>query len=91
METRPKEVRRYRTKEGIEPYTEWLKNLRDKTTRARIETRIDRIEEGNLGECNFVGKGVYEIKIDFGPGYRVYFGNEGKNIIILLCGGDKKM
>ena len=55
----------------------------------KIRKRLDRVEEGNLGECNFIGEGVHELKINYGPGYRIYFGQEGMKIIVLLCGGDK--
>ncbi|MCC5652183.1 type II toxin-antitoxin system RelE/ParE family toxin [Nostoc sp. XA013] len=58
-------------------------------TQVKIRARLDRVEDGNLGDCKSVGEGVFELKIDYGPGYRLYFGEEGITIIILLCGGDK--
>lgn len=73
-------------------FAEWLKNLRDKVARAKVLTRIDRLEDGNPGNVRSVGEGVFEMKIDFGPGYRVYYiprGQEIQEIIVLLCGGDK--
>ena len=57
--------------------------------RAKIRARLDRVEEGNLGDYKSVGEGVFELRIDYGSGYRIYFGQEGSRIIILLCGGDK--
>jgi putative addiction module killer protein len=74
-----------RTKE----FAAWLKDLRDRQGRAKILARIDRLEEGNPGNTRSVGAGVVEMKIDFGPGYRVYFVQRGEAVIVLLCGGDK--
>ena len=70
-------------------FAEWLINLRDRQGRAKVLSRIDRLEEGNPGVTRSVGSGVFEMKIDFGPGYRVYFIRRGEEIVILLCGGDK--
>jgi putative addiction module killer protein len=56
---------------------------------ARIEQRIRRLEHGNLGDYKSVGEGVYELRLDFGPGYRIYFGQKNETLVILLCGGDK--
>jgi putative addiction module killer protein len=67
----------------------WLNSLRDRQGRAKIMARIDRLEEGNPGKTRSVGAGVVEMKIDFGPGYRVYFIQRGEVVIVLLCGGDK--
>jgi putative addiction module killer protein len=72
-----------------EEFTAWLRNLRDRQGRAKILARIDRLEEGNPGKTRNVGSGVVEMKIDFGPGYRVYFVQRGVLVIVLLCGGDK--
>jgi putative addiction module killer protein len=69
-------------------YKKWIKNLRDTRARARILTRTKRLAEGNSGDNRFLG-GISEMRIDYGPGYRVYFKDTGKEIIILLCGGDK--
>lgn len=67
----------------------WLENLRDSRARAKILTRIQRLELGNAGDVRPVGDGLSEIRIDFGPGYRVYYKQAGKEIVLLLCGGDK--
>lgn len=66
-----------------------LAELKDIAGRAAILKRIDRVEEGNFGDHRFVGAGVWEIRIHFGPGYRVYYGEDGPTIVLLLCGGDK--
>lgn len=67
----------------------WLKGLRDRRARARIALRIDRLALGNPGDVKPVGGGVSELRIDYGPGYRVYFVRRGEVVLILLCGGDK--
>ena len=70
-------------------YKKWIKDLRDSRARYKILARIKRLEEGNPGDVWPVGKGISEMRIDYGPGYRVYYKDTGKEIIILLCGGDK--
>ena len=71
------------------PFTEWLNSLKDIKARSKIRTRLDRVELGNLGDHKSVGDGVFELRVDFGPGYRIYFGRKGDKLIILLLGGDK--
>jgi putative addiction module killer protein len=71
-------------------FTAWLDNVKDERASARIVTRIRRMEIGNAGDVRSVGEGVSEIRIDYGPGYRVYFTRRGRTLVILLCGGDKK-
>ncbi|BAH73465.1 type II toxin-antitoxin system RelE/ParE family toxin [Solidesulfovibrio magneticus] len=83
-------VRRYRTEDGREVVTEWLAGLRDIRARARIAARIDRLKAGNLGDTKPLRDGVSELRVDYGPGYRVYFGVVGFQVILLLCGGDKR-
>ena len=90
MEATPKELRIYTTEDGREPFTEWLATLRDSRARAKIRVRLDRVSLGNLGDCRGVGEGVQDLRITYGPGYRVYFGQEGATIVLLLCGGDKR-
>ena len=70
-------------------FAEWIDELRDVRGRARIQARIERMAMGNPGDTKSVGEGVFELRIDFGPGYRVYFTRRGREIIILLAGGDK--
>lgn len=70
-------------------FAKWLSGLRDAVGRAKILARIDRLEEGNPGKTRSVGAGVVEMKIDYGPGYRVYYVQRGRILILLLCGGDK--
>ncbi len=84
------EVREYITEDGRNPFQEWLIALRDREARARIRIRLDRIQLGNLGDAKSVGRGVSELRIPYGPGYRLYFGREGTSIVILLCGGNKQ-
>jgi len=71
-------------------YAAWFKSLRDRQARARINTRIRRLSLGNLGDVKPVGEGVSELRIDYGPGYRVYFVKRGETLVILLAGGDKR-
>lgn len=70
-------------------YKKWFEALKDKKAKARIDVRIRRISLGNFGDVKPVGKGISELKIDYGPGYRVYFMKQENIIVILLCGGDK--
>ena len=72
-----------------EVFAAWFRNLRDRRARARIQVRIDRLSLGNLGDAKPVGEGVSELRIDYGPGYRVYFVRRGDTLIVLLAGGDK--
>ena len=89
MEIRPKEARYYVTANGKAPCEQWLDDLTDREGRAVVRARIRRLELGNPGKCRSVGEGVVELKINFGPGYRVYYGEDGNTLVILLCGGDK--
>lgn len=72
-------------------FDEWLRKLRDERARARIQARILRLSMGNAGDAKPVGEGISEMRIDYGPGYRVYFIRRGDELIVLLCGGDKAM
>jgi len=71
-------------------FSDWLGSLRDRRARARIVTRLDRLVGGNFGDYKSVKDGVVELRIDYGPGYRVYLFQRGKELVILLCGGDKR-
>ena len=73
-----------------EIFVEWLDNLRDSRARTRIIARLDRMEMGNFGNVRPVGGDVNELRIHYGPGYRVYFVRRGPAVVVLLCGGDKK-
>lgn len=72
-----------------ETYAQWIDNLRDLQARARVQVRIERLAAGNPGDVRAVGEGVSELRIDYGPGYRVYFTKRGREVLILLAGGDK--
>ena len=90
METQEWEIREYLRLDGKCPFRNWLRSLKDVNARARIRVRINRIRLGNFGDCKSVGSGVSEFRIDYGPGYRVYYGRVGEKLILLLCGGSKK-
>lgn len=69
---------------------EWLDHLVDKQAAARITTRIERLKRGAFGDCKPLQDGVWELRVDYGPGYRVYYSVVGKKLVLLLCGGDKR-
>jgi putative addiction module killer protein len=73
-----------------ESFARWLDGLRDVRARARVQVRIERLAAGNAGDVEPVGEGVSELRIDYGPGYRVYFKKRGREVMILLAGGDKR-
>ena len=81
-------VSEYVTADGKNPFRDWLDVL-DVQTRARIQARILRFSTGNLGDHKTVGSGVWEARVMFGPGYRIYFGKDGASLLVLLVGGDK--
>ncbi len=83
------EIRHYLTPEGKDIFLEWLLSLRDTKARIAIDRRINRIELGNFGDHKFCRDGVWELRIDFGPGYRVYYAIAGSEVVLLLSGGDK--
>lgn len=82
-------IREYLDQHGHSPFAEWFEGL-NSLAAAKVTTALIRIEQGNFSNVKGVGSGVYETRIDFGPGYRVYFGKDGDTIIILLGGGTKK-
>lgn len=88
METYPYSIEYYLTATNKKPFKEWLDSV-DIGARAKIRIRLDRVRLGNLGRNRSVGEGVYELKIDHGPGYRVYYALNGKTVVLLLLGGDK--
>jgi putative addiction module killer protein len=89
MNIQPREIKNYLKVDDTDPFDSWFDSLRDRRAKAKITARLDRVENGNLGDYKSVGEGVFELRIDYGPGYRIYFGQEGSKIILLLCGGDK--
>lgn len=89
VEAKPKTVGEFKTAEGINYYRSWFDSLRDTKGKTQVEARLKRLSMGNPGDCDPVGEGVHELRIDFGPGYRIYFGEHGGKLVILLCGGDK--
>lgn len=83
-------IQRYITASDKEPVTDWISNLRDMTAKIAVARRLTRLQAGNFGDHKFCRSGVWELRIDVGAGYRVYFGKEGNDIVLLLCGGDKR-
>ncbi len=84
-----KEIVFYETADGRRPFDEWHRQLRDRQARAVVANRLQRLERGTPGDFKMAGSGVYELRIDFGPGYRLYCAFAGQHIVLLLCGGDK--
>jgi len=89
MEPQARTLLNFTLANGKAPFEDWLLTLGDKTTQARILRRIDRLRFGHFGDASNVGAGIFELRIHFGPGYRIYFGLHGTEVILLLCGGDK--
>jgi len=88
-EKESKEIIIYVDENDNEPYSEWIKGIKDQATFNRIIKRIVRLQAGHYGDYASVGEGVFELRLFFGSGYRIYFGEDGDDIVILLCGGDK--
>ncbi len=88
--TEPFELLYYQTQDRRFPYKEWLESVRDAVARSAILSRADRLRRGLFGDCDPVGAGVWELRIDVGPGYRVYYARSGRQVVLLLCGGDKR-
>ena len=84
-----RDVRNYITPEGRNPFRQWITQLPDKKARANVQRRIARLREGNFGDFKRLNRELYELRIDYGPGYRIYFGMFTSRIVILLCGGRK--
>jgi putative addiction module killer protein len=89
MEAQPREIQRYITSDGKVPFAEWFDSLRDINAKGKIISRLNRVAAGNLGDYRSVGEGVCELRIKYGPGYRIYFGQVGSKVVLILCGGDK--
>src|SRR5579863_218256 len=86
---RKKDIEIYTAKDGKKPFIEWLESLKDKQSKYRIKERLDRVALGNMGDYKSLDNGVMEMRFTFGSGYRIYYGEEGEKVILLLCGGDK--
>jgi putative addiction module killer protein len=84
------EIRHYVTSSGTDIFQEWLDSLGDAKTEAKIAARITRLAAGNFGDCKPLSDGVWELRIDWGPGYRVYYALISRACVLLLCGGDKR-
>ncbi len=89
MEVIKREIQYYETADGRLPYREWFYSLNDEKASNIIRSRLDRVCLGNLGDYKAVGDGVFELRVHVGPGYRIYFGHHGRQIILLLTGGTK--
>lgn len=83
-----KELIVYQDEQGNEPFTDWLTRIRNQKERRRILIRLRRLTNSNFGDCKSVGNGIFELRMFFGPGYRVYFGDLD-NTVLIICGGDK--
>ena len=88
-DTMPTEIRTFLTADGRVPFDEWLSKLRDVRARARIRARLARVQAGNFGDFKPLQDGVQELRVDHGPGYRVYLSRQGPIVVLLLCGSDK--
>lgn len=80
----------YQTRHGRVPCREWLDTVADPVAYSAVQARMDRLERGLFGDCEPVGEGVWELRVNTGPGYRVYYAQAGKRVVLLLCGGDKR-
>ena len=89
IEALPHTIEYYLTEKGEKPFKEWLDGLKDIRARQKVRVRLDRVRLGSLGKNRFVGEGVFELKIDYGPGYRVYYALEERMVILLLLGVEK--
>ena len=84
------EIVDYLTRGGVDPFLEWVRGLSDRQARARVLVRVQRMASGNFGDYKQLADGVCELRIDYGPGYRVYYARVGSKLILLLVGGDKR-
>ncbi len=84
-----KTIRYYTTQNGKTPYSEWFCSFKDSIIRNRVRRRIERMESGLYGDYKVIGDGLCELRLDFGSGYRIYFTEQGSDIVILFCGGNK--
>ena len=89
MSVKERQIEKYETLNGSVPFDDWFDDL-NSSTQARIDARLDRVTLGNFGDHKSVGEGVFELRLSFGPGYRIYYALDGLEIVLLLAGGDKK-
>ncbi len=88
-DVQPREIHVYQTQNGREPFSEWLRSIRDQETQRRLRTRLAYLKTGNFGDFKSVGDGVFELRLHFRAGYRIYYSEVSNTIVLLLCGGDK--
>jgi putative addiction module killer protein len=84
------EIRHYVSRAGKDIFDDWLRDLADARAQAKIAVRINRVAAGNFGDCKALRQGLSELRIDWGPGYRIYYALTGRDCVLLLCGGDKR-
>ncbi|WP_042876098.1 type II toxin-antitoxin system RelE/ParE family toxin [Cupriavidus necator] len=84
------EIRHYLTSDQRDLFDEWLRSLKDSTAKVSVVRRLNRAEQGNFGDHKFCRDGVWELRVDVGAGYRVYYGIANRQVVLLLCGGDKR-
>jgi putative addiction module killer protein len=84
------EIRHYVSRSGKDIFDNWLTQLADARAQAKIASRINRLAAGNFGDCKSLRQGLFELRVDWGPGYRVYYATIGRECVLLLCGGDKR-
>ena len=89
MEAKEQTIRHYHRSESDCPFLKWFEKLRDRRAQQKIDARLARVRAGLFGDTHGVGEGVQELRIDYGPGFRLYYGRDGDQVVILLCGGDK--
>jgi len=89
VDVKAKTITIYETASGEAPFSEWFDSLKDRRVKTTIDARLTRVRRGNLGTCRDLKSGLWELKIDLGPGYRIYFGLYGETVVVLLHGGDK--
>jgi putative addiction module killer protein len=82
-------IKIYQDQQGREPFTEWIRNLKDRKTITRIYRRLKQVQGGNIGDYRALGNGLFELRLHFGQGYRIYYGKIEREIILLLAGGEK--
>lgn len=83
-------IKHYLDSLGNDPFEDWLESLKDQQAQARIAARLVRLKNGNFGDCKPISAGIWELRVDWGPGYRVYYAIENKRVVILCEGGDKR-